>query len=253
MEKIHCCWTVRECFCRLDRDTEIHQFSLCSGVRGAPLSLPPSSVSRSTLCVLWLDRAERSSAERDAADGARGRLLFFILSSTTATAKWRRDAFQVLSAGRSACAQTQSCSHALAHECTCTHTSARLGHQRSSHRVILPRRESKDILDSGSKSQQANGEQQGVCTVQENPGKSWKPNLAALDWKELLDSTLAWSLCWFPFAVEFVKWLREGHFFWGLSTASLLHLNIYKVRGCQPCSPKKSPRRGRWSGCSFWL
>lgn len=37
--------------------------------------------------------------------------------------------------------------------------------------MILPRRESKDILDSGSKSQQANGEQQGVCT---RPGESRK-------------------------------------------------------------------------------
>lgn len=173
MEKSRCCWTVRECSCRLDRDTEIHQFSLCSGVCVELLfrSLPLRSHCRR--CVyLWLDRAERSSAERDAADGARGRLLFWTLSSTTATAKWRRDAFQVLSAGRSACAQTQSCSacprtRVHAH----SHTSARLGHQRSSHRVILPRRESKDILDSGSKSQQANGEQQGVCT---RPGESRK-------------------------------------------------------------------------------
>lgn len=131
-------------------------------------SLPLQSHCRR--CVyLWLDRAKWSWAERDAADGARGRLLFSILSSTTATAKWRRDAFPVLSAGRSACAQTQSCSRALV--CECTHTSARLGHQRSSHRVILPRRESEDILDSGSKSQQANGEQQGVCT---RPGESRK-------------------------------------------------------------------------------
>lgn len=60
---------------------------------------------------------------------------------------------------------------ARVHSCASAHTSAGLGHQRSSHGVILPRTESKDILDSGSKSQQANGEQQGVCTHPGEPRK----------------------------------------------------------------------------------
>lgn len=46
-----------------------------------------------------------------------------------------------------------------------THTGTLLGHQRSSHRVILPRTESKDILDSGSKSQRANKEQREICCL----------------------------------------------------------------------------------------
>lgn len=39
------------------------------------------------------------------------------------------------------------------------------GHQRNCHGAILPRKESKDILDSGSKSQRANGEQRDIWRI----------------------------------------------------------------------------------------
>lgn len=58
-------------------------------------------------------------------------------------------------------------SHTGAH----IHTSSLHGHQKRSHGVILPRAESEDILDSGSKRQQANEEQQEISGFQQVKSK----------------------------------------------------------------------------------
>ena len=57
------------------------------------------------------------------------------------------------------------------------HTGELRGHQRSSHRAILPRTENKDILDSGSKSQPANGEQRETCCLRDE----WSPSPIRLE------------------------------------------------------------------------
>lgn len=173
---------------------------LCAGVRGAPLSLAPSlpPVSQSTPCVSVArqSRAELSRAAHGGRSQAKVVVLLPVIHHCDCKVKKGRIPGVVC---RQKCVCTNSeplaCTHT--HECTRAHASARLGHQRSSHRVILPRRESKDILDSGSKSQQANGEQQEVCSL---PGESRRNqefgrNCWILHWHGVcVDYLLLWSL-----------------------------------------------------------
>lgn len=125
-------------------------------------SLPPRSHSRRRV-YLWLDRAEQS--RRQQKELGEGCSAGSPPSCHTSTA----------TVGGEGCTEIHSrwpvrdCVHKLtvllaltrAH----THASTLLGHQRSSHRVILPRTESKDVLDSGSRSQRANKDQWEVCCL----------------------------------------------------------------------------------------
>lgn len=83
-------------------------------------SLPPHSHSRRRVC-LWLDRAERSWAEQDEADGAEG-CCSPSCHPTLQLQSEEGDAFQVLTSGRSACAQTQRA--VRMHSYTSAHTQA---------------------------------------------------------------------------------------------------------------------------------
>lgn len=73
------------------------------------------------------------------------------------------------------------------------------GHQRSSHGVILPRTESKDILDSGSKSQQASEEQREICCLPTSGVQEMSLSCWILHWQgACVDFSLLWSLQLFP-------------------------------------------------------
>lgn len=193
-------------------------------------SLPLQSHSRRG-AYLWLDRAERSWAEQDAADeaggGLRRRSLFSILSSTTSAAKWRREAFQVLSAGRRACAQTQKGASVHSRTSARAHTQA-LDLAIKGAATGRSCREQKVktywILVQRASKQTKNGRGSAAFSIQEtNPGCTCFQGTAGFyaGMESLLIS----------FCCGVCKWLCEGHFFWGPSTSSPLYLNIHKVGG----------------------
>lgn len=163
---------------------------------GAPLSLPPSSASQSSRRS---SVAPHSPAEPSGAGGsdAGGRLQLLcphpVLHRSNCRVK-RGRVPGVVCWQECVCALTQRGAH------TRSHTSAGLGHQRSSHGAILPRTDSRGILDCGSKSQRAEDEQRGVLL-----SLSRRPAQAALVSQDRLDSTLAWILSSFPSAVEFAS------------------------------------------------
>ena len=178
-------------------------------MRGAPLSLarslPPSLFGLTVDAVRICGSTEPSRAEPSGA--GRGRR------------SWREAAAQVLlphpvirhfnrkvKTGRVpgvVCRQQCACPNSegslRGRACARTHarTSARLGHQRSSHRAILSRTESKDILDCGSKSQQAKEGRQGVCCIL-SPGDQPRRHLFPRN---------CWILRWHGVSVHFLlRW-----------------------------------------------
>lgn len=179
---------------------------------------------------LWLDRAERSWAEQDAAGEAGGRLrrrsLFPILSSTSSTTKWRRDTFQVLSSGRSACAQTQRGAGVQSHLSARAHTQA-LDLAIKGAATGRSCREQKVktywILVQRASKQTKSGRGSAAFPIQEtNPGCTcFRGTAGFYAGMESLFISCCCGVC---------KRLCEGHFFWGPSTSSPLCLNIYKVR-----------------------
>lgn len=110
---------------------------------------------------LWLDRAELCRAERGRARGQKAAAQVVpcpVIHSVPAGEEGRTGTYSRCLPRKSACTVSRVA-------CMRAHTSRLHGHQRKSHRVILPRTESKDILDSGSKSQQANEEQRDICCL----------------------------------------------------------------------------------------
>lgn len=110
---------------------------------------------------LWLDRAGLCTAERSGANRLKAAAQVvppLVTHSTPAGEEGRVGT-------NSRCLPRMSARTDLLFAPTHTHTSRLPGLQRSSHRVILPRKESKYILDSGSKSQQENEEQRDICCL----------------------------------------------------------------------------------------
>lgn len=135
------------------------------------LSLPPSvspsysGLRAEAVCYPWLDRAELCTAQQSGVSGQRAAAQVappHVTQVLRLQVKRGAQGHVPGVARESTHAQArQLLAHTHAHTRTLSITL--LGHQRSSHRVILPRRESKDILDSGSKSQRANKEQREIC------------------------------------------------------------------------------------------
>lgn len=126
---------------------------------------------------------------------------------------------------------------------THTYASRLPGHQRSCHGVILPRKESKYILDSGSKSQQQT-KNSGISAAFQ-PVESKRRARAAFCLggtagsylnRELVLISLCYGVCCCILATGRSLFLRSVHISFTLFQTS-------SRGGREPCSPKESPRR----------
>lgn len=149
--------------CRGDRETESSQF-VRAGVCGAPrLSGVPSlrlslllGLIAEAVYYLWLDRAGLCRAERSGGSGQKAAAQVVPPSSSSSCHSTSAPAGGEGRTGTHSRCCPRKCAGTSLPVRSRAHTSTPLGHQRSCHRVILPGTESKDILDSGSKSQRAN-------------------------------------------------------------------------------------------------